>query len=117
MKIELKIKELREKIEEANYQYHTLDKRVISDQQYDALMKELIESEEANPKFKNDHSPTPKIGSKIHDVYQNVVDVEAIMYLNNCINIEEITQIYNRIDKEINNISYTTESQIDGLAI
>lgn len=117
MKIELKIKELREKIEEANYQYHTLDKPVISDQQYDALMKELIELEEANPQFKDDHSPTQKIGGKILDGFEKVVHVTPMMSLNNCFNIEELTQFYNRIDKEFNNISYTTELKIDGLAI
>lgn len=49
-------------LEHHNYLYHTLDKPVISDDQYDALFRELKALEEEHPQWRSPHSPTLRVG-------------------------------------------------------
>ena len=57
-----RINELCEQIEKHNYHYYVLDNPLISDQQYDALMQELIQLEEKYPDLKREDSPTQRVG-------------------------------------------------------
>lgn len=60
--IKQKIKSLVKQLNKANYQYYNLSDPDLSDQQYDALIKELINLENHYPQFKLPYSPTLKIG-------------------------------------------------------
>src|SRR5690554_4624898 len=117
MEIKKKIAELRQKIEEANYQYYTLDNPTISDAQYDALMRELIILEEENPHYFSPHSPTQKVGGMILDGFEKVTHEVPMMSLNNAFDQNELKQFYTRIDREYTNVDYVTELKIDGLAV
>ncbi|MBA7675598.1 DNA ligase [subsurface metagenome] len=61
-KIEKKIEELREEIRYHNYRYYVLNDPVISDAEYDQLMKELIELEKKYPQYITPYSPTQRVG-------------------------------------------------------
>lgn len=117
MDINKRIIELRKKIEEANYQYYTLDNPTLSDAQYDALMRELIKLEEENPVYFSEHSPSQKVGGKILDGFLKVTHNVQMMSLNNAFDEGELKQFYTRVNKEFPNINYVTELKIDGLAI
>ncbi|MBA2370399.1 MAG: NAD-dependent DNA ligase LigA, partial [Chloroflexi bacterium] len=55
--------ELRERIERANYEYHALDAPTISDEAYDALLRELLELETQHPELVTPDSPTQRVGA------------------------------------------------------
>lgn len=59
--------ELREQISYHSYRYHVLDDPEISDAEYDALVRELVEIEEKNPNLVTPDSPTQRIGAPPSD--------------------------------------------------
>jgi DNA ligase (NAD+) len=61
---EKRIAQLRETIEEHNYRYHVLDDPVISDAEYDQLMRELERLEKAFPDLVTEDSPTQRVGGE-----------------------------------------------------
>ncbi|MFS8581870.1 MAG: hypothetical protein FWJ61_03400, partial [Limnochordales bacterium] len=61
--VAVRIEELRAQINEHNYRYYVLDDPVISDAEFDALMRELIALEEAHPELITPDSPTQRVGA------------------------------------------------------
>ncbi len=117
MDVKNRIRELVEIINQANYDYHTLDNPKISDQMYDKYMKELIELETSYPLFKQIDSPTEKVGGIVLDGFEKVVHQHPMMSLSNVFNEEELRLFDERIRKVTHDFSYITELKIDGLAI
>lgn len=117
MEIKQKIEQLRKQIEQANYNYYTLDNPKISDEQYDGMMRELIQLEKDNPSYFSEHSPTQKVGGLILDKFDKITHEVPMMSLNNAFDSNELKQFYERINKEHHNLEYVTELKIDGLAI
>jgi DNA ligase (NAD+) len=117
MDIKARILKLIDMIDRANYEYHTLDQPTISDQQYDAYLKELIELETTYPSYLMPYSPTQKIGGAILDGFKKITHKVPMMSLSNVFNIDELKQFDERIQKEVKDYSYITELKIDGLAV
>lgn len=117
MSIKTKIDILIEKINQANYEYHTLDNPTISDFEYDALLKELIDLEEKYPNYKRIDSPSLKIGGEVLDNFEKVTHNIPMMSLSNVFNFDELYKFDERIKKEVENYTYITELKIDGLAV
>ncbi|HEX4744243.1 MAG TPA: NAD-dependent DNA ligase LigA, partial [Candidatus Limnocylindria bacterium] len=61
--VQKRIAELRARIEKANYEYHVLDAPTISDEAYDALLRELTELETKHPELVTPESPTQRVGA------------------------------------------------------
>ena len=59
-----RMEELIKIINEADYNYHTLDNPTITDQEYDKYLRELIEIEEEHPDWVKEDSPTQHAGGK-----------------------------------------------------
>ncbi|MFA5691973.1 MAG: NAD-dependent DNA ligase LigA [Acholeplasmataceae bacterium] len=114
-KVYERILELRKEINHANYMYHTKDKPLISDLEYDKLLKELIDLEEKHPEYDSDTSPSKKIGGTILDGFKKYQHESRMMSLSNVFNFEELETFYNRISPLTN--EFTTELKIDGLAV
>jgi len=117
MNIKLKIKDLTDKINQANYDYHTLDQPTITDYEYDQLLRELIDLETKYPEYKLDNSPTDKIGGVVLDSFEKVNHNVPMMSLSNVFDEEELINFDERIKKTVNDYSYITELKIDGLAV
>ncbi|MCK9235726.1 MAG: NAD-dependent DNA ligase LigA [Acholeplasmataceae bacterium] len=117
MEIKQKIIELTEQINQANYDYHTLDQPTISDYEYDQKLQELIQLEIKYPEYKQPNSPTDKIGGVVLDQFEKVEHQEPMMSLSNVFNMDELVLFDERIRKIIPEYSYITELKIDGLAI
>src|SRR5678816_2777252 len=64
---EKRIEELREELNRHNHLYHVEAKPVISDLEYDRLMRELIDLEAAHPDLVTDDSPTKRVGGDLQD--------------------------------------------------
>lgn len=112
-----RIKELVDILNEANYNYHVLDKPTITDQEYDKYLRELINLENEYPDLKQEDSPTSRIGGKVLDTFNKVVHELPMLSLSNVFNEDEIRKFDARIRKEIDNPKYVCELKIDGLSI
>jgi len=111
-----RINELKRLINKYNYEYHVLDKPSVSDQEYDALLHELINLEEENPSLQTSDSPTVRIGGPILGKFEKVTHDVPMMSLSNAFNEEDLRSFDEKIRKEVSNINYNVELKIDGLA-
>lgn len=109
---------LANKIEEYNHAYYVLDQPLISDEQWDALMQELIQMETTHPEWKLDNSPSQRVGGEILEGFTKVTHTSAMMSLGNAFSEQDVIDFSERIFKEL--VRYTdfvTELKIDGLAV
>jgi len=116
--------ELRAEIERHNHRYYVLDDPEVGDDTYDALLNELREIEERDPDLRTPDSPTQRVGAQPLDRFTQVTHAEPMLSLANARNEEElrgwearIRNLLKRYDITAEQISYTTEPKIDGLAM
>ena len=104
-------------INEADYNYHTLDNPTITDQEYDNYLRELFKLEEEHPELVRSDSPTQRAGGKVLDEFKKITHNIPMLSLSNVFNEEEIRQFDERIRKEGINPKYVAELKIDGLSV
>ena len=104
-------------INEADYNYHTLDNPTITDQEYDSYLRELYEIEEKNPDIVRDDSPSQRAGGKVLSEFNKITHKIPMLSLSNVFNEEEIRLFDSRIRKEGIIPKYVCELKIDGLSV
>lgn len=104
-------------IKEADYYYHTLDKPIMTDQEYDNLIRELFKIEEENPELISVDSPTNRVGGETLKKFNKLTHLIPMMSLSNVFNSEEILAFHERVQKESSNPEYLVEYKIDGLSV
>ena len=112
-----RMNELIEIINEADYNYHTLDNPTITDQEYDKYLRELIEIEELHPDWVRDDSPTHHAGGKIIEGFTKVTHKIPMMSLSDVFSESEVIAFDERIKKEGITPEYVCELKIDGLSV
>ena len=112
-----RMEELIKIINEADYNYHTLDNPTITDQEYDKYLRELIEIEEAHPDWVREDSPTRHAGGKIIEGFEKVTHKIPMMSLSDVFSESEIIAFDERIKKEGITPQYMCELKIDGLSV
>ena len=117
MEIKKRIDELREIIIKANMQYYMLNDSVISDQEYDRYMQELVLLEQKYPEYVTPDSPTQTVGVKISETFSKVTHKLPMLSLGNIFNESEVINFDKKIRKEIENPRYVCELKIDGLSV
>ncbi len=115
--IEARMDELIKLIDKANYEYYTLDKPTITDQEYDRYMGELQALEEKYPELKRDNSPTTRVGGQVIDEFKKVTHEIPMLSLGNVFNEDEIMAFDERVKKVVPNPKYVAELKIDGLSV
>ena len=121
-KIITRLKELASLIEKHNYHYHNEDKPIITDNEYDLLIRENQELEKKFPKLKLKNSPDNKVGSKIKNKFLKSIHPSPMLSLSNGFNIKDLYEFDERIKKflKISNekkLEYICEPKIDGLSL
>lgn len=116
MDIKTRIEELRNLLNTYNYQYYILDNPTVSDQEFDALLHELIKLENDYPEYKSDDSPTVRVGAVILDKFEKVNHDVPMMSLSNAFNEDDLIAFDERVRKAVGEVSYNVELKIDGLA-
>ena len=113
------IEVLREKIEKHNELYYKKNQPIISDYEYDLLVKELKELEEKYPEFKDEISPTHTVGSDVLTEFIQRDHRQPMKSLDNTYSKEEVINWFNRIKKTITDeeINFVVELKIDGAGI
>ena len=109
--------ELIDIINEADYNYHTLDNPTITDQEYDKYLRELVEIEEQHPEWIEEDSPTQHAGGKIKDGFEKENHKIPMMSLSNVFSESELIAFDERIRKEGIIPEYVCELKIDGLSV
>ena len=120
MKISDTIQSLRKQINDHNYQYYILDNPIISDGEYDKLLKELESIENKYPEYIIPESPTQRIGAQPNDSFGTVTHRITMMSLANAMSEDELTAFDTRIKKGLDisqEIEYVIEPKLDGLAV
>lgn len=117
MNIEKRIEELIKIINEADYNYHTLDNPTITDQEYDKYIRELFDLENEYPEFIKEDSPTHRVGSVVLDSFNKIEHKIPMMSLSNVFNESEVRNFDEKIKKEGYNPEYVCELKIDGLSV
>ena len=117
MNIKQRIEELVRIINEAEYNYHTLDNPTITDQEYDKYIRELFELESEYPEYIKEDSPTQRVGGKVLDSFNKVTHKIPMMSLSNVFNEEEVRNFDEKIRKEGFSPEYVCELKIDGLSV
>jgi DNA ligase (NAD+) len=114
-----KIEDLRRQIEHHNYRYYVLDDPIISDTEYDKLMRQLADLEEANPEFFDRNSPTQRVGAKPLAEFSTVMHTIPMLSLANAMTAEEVMDFDRRVKKllGVREVEYVMEVKIDGLAV
>ena len=116
--IKHKIESLVKKINYHNAQYYIYDNPIISDYEYDILLKELQDLENQYPDFIIENSPTNRIGAKPLDKFSQVNHRIPLLSLSNAMNNEELELFNTQMKKGLNkSIEYIGEPKLDGLAV
>lgn len=115
----LRVEELSKLIEKYNYEYYMNDTSLVSDYEFDALLRELIDLEKQYPELKKATSPTQRVGGEVNKTFRQVEHRFPMLSLGNTYSIEEIVEFEARTRKLLGDepFDYTCELKYDGLAI
>ena len=113
------IEELRAELHGHNHFYYNLANPIISDKQFDVLMKELEKLELSHPEFDDDLSPTKRPGGDPVDGFEKVEHSTPMLSLSNTYDQDEVEQWMARVVKglEGEEVVYVMELKYDGVAI
>ena len=119
MDIQNTILQLREELNQHNYNYYVLDKPVISDYEFDHKLKQLQDLESQYPDYFDENSPTQRVGGTITKNFQTVVHEQRMYSLDNSYSKEELRDWEKRIQKILGDVplEYTCELKYDGASI
>ncbi|WP_028895556.1 NAD-dependent DNA ligase LigA [Syntrophorhabdus aromaticivorans] len=114
-----RIEELRKDLDYHNYRYYVLDNPLISDAEYDRLLRELMDLEEAYPEFLSPNSPSRRVGAKPLEEFTAVAHTIPMLSLQNAMAPGEVVEFDKRVKKllGVENVDYVMEVKIDGLAV
>ncbi len=115
-----RLEELRQQIREHNYRYYVLNAPIISDAEYDALMRELREIEAAHPDWVTPDSPSQRAGAPPAEGFAKVRHPAPILSLANAFSAEDVRAWYARLlklDPRVANSGFVVEPKIDGLTV
>lgn len=114
-----RIEELSKKIDQYNYEYYMNDRSLISDFEFDALLRELISLEQTYPDLALPNSPSKRVGGEVNKSFRQVQHRIPMLSLGNTYSKEEIVDFESRTRKLLDGtpFSYTCELKYDGVAI
>ncbi len=111
------IEKLREELRWHEYRYYVLDDPLISDAEYDQLMEQLKNLEEAHPELLTSDSPTQRVGGQALDKFGSIVHRVPLLSLDNAFSYKDLQDFDQRLKKELDEVSYMAELKIDGVSI
>jgi DNA ligase (NAD+) len=119
-KVAVRIAQLRDIIEQHNYQYYVLDNPSIPDSEYDRLFNELKDLETQHPELQTLDSPTHRVGAKPLAVFKSITHKVPMLSIDNAFSSEDIDNFVRRINERLgssNAVEFVAEPKIDGLAV
>ncbi|NJP45123.1 NAD-dependent DNA ligase LigA [Actinacidiphila epipremni] len=115
---------LAEQVEEHRFRYYVKDAPVVSDAEFDRLLRRLEEIEQAHPGLRTPDSPTQKVAGAYETEFTSVQHRERLLSLDNAFTDEELTTWADRVaaelgppDNERSPYHFLCELKVDGLAV
>ncbi len=108
---------LRERLNYYNYKYYIETAPVVSDFEFDTLLRELQDLEAEHPEYADPNSPTVRVGSDITNEFRSVEHSFPMLSLSNTYSTEELHEWIDRVEKEIDEPEFVCELKFDGTAI
>ena len=118
--ISYKIKKLRDQLNDHNYRYYVMNQPIISDSEYDIIMRELERLENKNKNLITPDSPTQRVGAPPLKEFGTITHHEPMLSLANAMNKEELNAFYNRLKKSLEtqtDLELIGEPKLDGLGV
>ncbi len=117
--IRKRMEQLAEEIDRLNYEYYMNDRSLVSDFEFDAMLRELQDLERQYPELASPLSPTKRVGGEVNKSFRQVQHRFPMLSLGNTYSIEEIEDFEARTRKLLDGVpfSYTCELKYDGVAI
>jgi DNA ligase (NAD+) len=118
--VQARMEELRQELNFHNYRYHVLQSPVISDYEYDHLLRELQDLEAQYPEFVAPDSPTQRVGAEPSERFVRVQHPSPILSLANAFNEDEVRAWFERIaklDPRVMDAAFVVEPKLDGLTV
>ena len=112
-----RIDQLRQLLHEQNYRYYVLNDPLMSDFEYDKLMRELQDLEQSYPQYADPNSPTQRVGSDRANQFASVTHRFPMQSLANTYSREEVIDFDARVRKEVGEVEYVCELKFDGTSI
>ena len=119
MNPEKEIINLRNEIHKHTHLYYVEDAPIISDYEFDILLKKLVDFENKFPNFFDSNSPTQRVGGKVSKNFQSIEHDFPMYSLDNSYSKEDLENFHNRVLKKIpnNDLNYLCELKFDGVSI
>lgn len=115
---EERIDQLRAELHQHNYNYYILNAPEISDKEFDDMMRELQELEGQYPEYKDENSPTMRVGSDLNKNFSQVAHKYPMLSLSNTYSEQEVLDFYDRVRKALNEpFEICCELKYDGTSI
>lgn len=113
------IKNLRDELNQHNYNYYVLDNPTISDFEFDQKLKQLQDIEAQHPEFFDENSPTQRVGGMVTKNFETIKHEYRMYSLDNSYSIEDLQDWEIRIQKVLGDVplEYTCELKYDGASI
>ncbi|WP_204194262.1 NAD-dependent DNA ligase LigA [Staphylococcus sp. GDY8P47P] len=115
--IQNRVKALHDLLNQYGYEYYVQDNPSVPDSEYDKLLRELIDIEEAHPELKSPDSPTVRVGGEMQSSFEKVNHDTPMLSLGNAFNEQELRRFDQRIREQVGKVEYMCELKIDGLAV
>jgi DNA ligase (NAD+) len=124
-----RIDQLRDLLDRANFAYYVEAQPIMSDLDYDKLMKELIELEAANPELRDPSSPSQRIGDQPVDGFETVRHAVPMTSIDNTYSVDDLRAWHQRVLKGLgekggdglfggeNTLAFVCDPKIDGVAV
>jgi len=113
-----RISHLTSELNTHNHLYYVVNAPVISDVEFDALLRELEQLEKQFPELSDTNSPTKRVGGDITDKFEKVAHLRPMLSLSNTYNEEEIREWEDRLHKLTGHeMEYVLELKYDGVAV
>jgi DNA ligase (NAD+) len=120
MNVKTQINRLRRKIEDHNYLYYVKNDPIISDSEYDILLRELERLESENPNLITPESPSQRVGAAPVVEFGTITHTLPMLSLANAMTLDELIAFDERVRKGLENDAdpvYIAEPQLDGLGV
>ena len=117
MEIQKRMEELTSILNEANHRYYDLDDPVLQDFEYDRLLRELEDLEQAHPELAKPDSPTKRVGGHALSKFEKVTHPVPLMSLQDVFSKEELNEFLEKILAGYPGTEFSVEPKIDGLSV
>ncbi|HLR46719.1 MAG TPA: NAD-dependent DNA ligase LigA, partial [Deinococcales bacterium] len=112
--------QLRNRLRDASYRYYVLQQPDLTDAEYDALYRELVELEEAHPELVTADSPTRLVGSEVQSSFATVTHPTPMYSLDNLFSAEELETFLGRLARLLELAApppLVAEPKVDGVSV